>query len=356
MSKLIPSIKVNDKSFLEMAIELGDNPESLSEFAQAVSINPMVLIEDEIARMPEDQRNDILQAHLSLYSGWYLLASTLKLNVDGIAIRDILNPLNTNPSIRNSISISTESAKDKDLSKGLSLDSYVAENRKADSGMIDKPSNLMVGKIIDVPLAYAAEGKSAPTVPVSVRLNPRRADIDFMVDLFKYINKDKGWVERYHQLRSGEIKSVMDYLTAADINREERRLALKDKDGIYKEGKARRAKGIFSALLSGNKAINVASTISILTKRSVSRLESVLDGGKLSNYRTRQKFFEETGSMILTVVNTDRETLTVYTRGYKEEATWSFRDIKNMGSSPSAGFDMSSIMSSLSRGSLPGAR
>lgn len=357
MSMILPTIKANDKSFLELAVEFGDNPESLSEYAQVASVSPMVLLEDEIRRLPEDELNDLLQAHLTLYTGWYLLASTLKLNVDGVTVRDILNPLSTNPTIRNSISVSFESSKD--TSKGLTLDCFTTENSKVStsSDALNKPVNLMVGKVVDVPVRLSDEsGGKTQTIPVNVRLNPRQADIGFMVELFKHINKDKGWIERYHQWRSGEIKSITDYVFALDVLREERRLAIKDKDGIYAEGKNRRAKGILSTIISGKRAINVASTITILTKRSASRLEAVLDGGRLSSYRTRQKFFEETGSMILTIVNTERSTLTVYTRGIEKEATWSFRDIKNMGTSPSAGFEISQVIASLSRGSLPGTR
>lgn len=358
MSGILPTVKVNDKSFLQLAIELGDNPESLSEFTQTANVRPFTLIENDILNMDEDVRNDILQAHLTLYSSWYFMASVHKLNVGGVAVRELLNPLSTNPSIRNSISISAESTKNPEL--GMTLDNFglSTENSRVPEQQLMRNSNLMVGKLIDVPLSIPTnEGDRQVTVPVSVTLSPRTADIDFMVDLFKFINKDKSWAARYHQYRSGEIKSLLDYITAGDIIREERRLMLNDKDGTYAENKARRAKGVLSTALSGQKAINVASTMTIITKRSATRLEAVLDGGKLSNYRTRQKFFEETGSMILTIVNPDRRVLTVYTRGYEEEARWSFRDIKNMGTSPGAGaFDMSSTMAALMRGTLPGSR
>lgn len=358
MPSILPLVKVNDKSFLDIALEIGDNPESLSEFTQSANVQPMTLIEEEISRMDEDVRNDILQAHLTLYTSWYLMASMHRVKVDGVSVRELLNPLSTNPSVRNSLRISTESAKvPQGINKGLSLDAFSAESAKSQIDHIQRNTALMVGKIIDVPLSIANDSKSKDiTVPVNVMLSPRTADIDFMVELFKHINKDQSWTGRWHQLMSGEIKSKMDYLFALDINREERRLAIKDKDGIYSEGKARRAKGILTSLLSGSKSINVASTMTIITKRSASRLEAVLDGGRLSDYRTRQRFFEDTGSMILTVVNPDRKTLTVYTRGYDKEARWSFRDIKNMGTSPGAGFDMASVISSLSRGSLPGSR
>lgn len=361
MISILPTAKVNEKSFLDIGLELADNPESLAEFVKSSYISPMVLVEEQINRMDPDVRNDILQAHLSLYAGWYLMASVHRIKIDGVTVSELLNPLSTSPSVRNSLRIGLESVKtDKDVSKGLTLESLGMENARNSIDQLNKNSNLMVGKIINVPLSVdgitEGDGSKDVTVPVQVRLSPRTADIDFMVDLFKYINKDKGWVERYHQWQSGEIKSLTDYLFARDLIEEERKLMLKDKDGIYSEGKARRAKGILSTILSGNKAINVASTITILTKQSASRLEAVMDGRGLRDYRSRQKFFEETGSMILTIVNPDRNTLTVYTRGYEEEAIWSFRDIKNMGSSANSGIDMSSIVSSLMQGRMPGSR
>lgn len=355
---VLPMIKVNEKSFLDLALEMHDNPESLSEFTQTANVRPMALIEEDLLRMDDDVRNDILQAHLNMYSGWYLMASIHQIKVDGVRVRELLNPLSTNPSIRNSIRISTESRTDKNVGAGLTMDNLGFEETKGSD--FNKYNALAVGKTLDVPLTLGGgpneKGKSDVTVPVNVTLMPRTADIDFMVELFKHINKDQGWVERYHQYQAGEIKSLTDYIFALDIIREERKLALKDKDGIYAAGKARRAKGIFTSLLSGKRSINVASNIIIMTKRSSSRLEAVLDGGKLSSYKTRQRFFEETMSTILTVVNPERKVLTVYTRGMENEARWSFSDIKNMGSSPNAGFDMAQVMSSISRGSLPGSR
>ena len=71
--------------------------------------------------------------------------------------------------------------------------------------------------------------------------------------------------------------------------------------------------------------------------------------GKFRNPKDREKFFDTTGSMLLTIVDPIRGVVKMYTRGVDQSSLYSFDDIKP--ASTNAGFgDISAMMRAFKEG------
>lgn len=358
----IPKIKLNDKSLMDIVMNLSTSIDSLSEYTQVANLRPVVLVEKSIMNsLDESVLNDIMQTQLSLYAGFYLQAASLSLNVGEVKIRELLSPLATHPDQNAVISLSFEGYDNTDSLTLANLGMESSDNARATAKInseVAKPVNLAVGKMIDVPLTIVTGKKdgndvsSTTTMPVSIILNPRVADMDFIARLLAYTNKDKTWVGRYHSWRAGEIKSFLDYAFMLDILKEERDLAITDKDGTYANFKSRQSKGVVAKVVTGKDHINIASNMTVISKVGATRLEQSMRG-RFRNYKKREEYFRESGSMLLTIVDAENERLTLYTRGFAESGIYTFRDIKSMGSNPSAGTDISAILKAFKMGNIP---
>lgn len=329
--------------------KLSDSRQSLSEFAASARLSPVVLLDEGITRLEPEVIHSINQVHLSMYSAMYL--SVLSLNREdknGIRAESIIEPLSDRRNIRDNAfgalaSIAQEEYVNPWLREtGSFMEDFALESK--DAGQIDKPSNLAVGKVLTVPL-----GNGLPDMTVTVMLNPRVMDSAFLVRVLEaYIGKDRSIIGRWHQWRAGEISSFLDYALALDLIEEDRKLRADDKDGFYLAAKNARLTGMISQLLTGKKSMNVASNFVLFTQQGAEQMERAMRG-KFSNPSIRQKFFETTGTMIVSVVNPIRETVTIYTRGVTQFGVYGFDELKPAATNPNHA-DINAIMRAYKEG------
>jgi hypothetical protein len=334
--------------------QLTDKRQSLAEFAAVARLTPVVLMEEAIARLEPEVVHSINQVHLSIYSALYLSVLNLqKTNKKGITAESIIEPLSDRRSVRSAsfdvISslagpVATESFQSPFLrDTGSFMEDFVLESKDA-GGAIDKPSSLAIGKVLNVPL-----GEGLPDMTVTVMLNPRVIDTAFLVRVLEaYVGKDRSVIGRWHQWRAGEISSFLDYALALDLIEEDRKLRADDKDGFYLAAKNSRLTGMLSQLLTGKKSLNVASNFVLFTKTGMENMERAMRG-KFTSANVRQKFFETTGTMIASVVDPIRETVTIYTRGAMEYGIYGFDELKPAATNPSHP-DINSIMKAYKEG------
>lgn len=352
---------------------LSDDRQSLAEVGDMATLTPMIMFgRDLYDGIDTETIHNINQMHLSVYSALYLKAASLILpkvaNIQDITVEEILAPLSdrrtrvTHNGILNDIGefildLTLESGdglleaqlqeyKDSKLisNKGI-LNTFDAENyNEAD---LSKPSNLGVGKLIYVPISI---GGKEYKQPVTVRANPNVFDTDFMNQvILAFIGKDKSIMGRLRQYNENQIEGAGAYALGLDLISEDRKLRLKDKDGIYALVKENRTKGRIDNLVAGKKTdYNVASNAFCVSSTSLRQIETNMRG-KFSRFQEREKVLRALGCMMFSVVDSIRETITVYTIGQEQPAVLHLSDLKNKSASKE-GKDINEMLRALKLG------
>jgi hypothetical protein len=88
----------------------------------------------------------------------------------------------------------------------------------------------------------------------------------------------------------------------------------------------------------------------VISDETAIKLESTL-GGKLSDFKTRQKAILETSLMFVAVVDKEWERVTIYTRGFRDPIQLNARDLKTQAKG--TGPDINEILKAYRLGSTP---
>lgn len=361
--------------------------DSLIEFTKVSRVEPVTLVENVLASQPV--MNDVLQSVVNIFSAYYMQAVALKVNVGNINIVKLLDPLNPNRDVlRNAAGFVQGALEDFQFKlpvpgMGCGLEAYGLEakisanivkystnvgntakdlagnvlsgygdsaNVSVSADAKDASINLSVGKLLNVTIK---QGDQSATIPVSVRLIVSLVDSDTLVHtltLKENVNNPRSFKERYHAWRAGQISFIKDLVMCQDIISEHRKNLIKDKTGFYKHATGAGNKNTLSALLSGSPSIATASNIMVLSESTAKRLESDM-GGRLRDSRSRNKLFENNYVMLMVVVDTLREFVTIYHRGIDLPTQLTYRDLK--ASAKDSNIDIGKFLQSLMSGQAP---
>jgi hypothetical protein len=359
---------------------------SLAEYTRPARLEPIALIDKSLMNSLSVEHIVALeQTMVSVFSGMYLMAIGMTMKVGDIVPLTILSQFSTNRSLTlaagNSVYWAFEGLMDKAVSEfthmptseelSLVMDtnmnnaSYgleawgdvsnvygvgVATDPKATSAKesvdIDKTihnimdeSNLVVGKILNVPISY---GDHTTTIQTTVTLRPKSIASSDLVTICRHNSRDLSWAARWHAMRSGEISFVKDWLLNQDVIEEYRRGLHSDKTGILMNLKSSHTKNIWAAIISGRASPNAISAMMFIAKETAMDIQRAT-GHKLQNFHDREKIFEGTSSAWLIVVDSIRETFTIYTRGIEDTVDSSFVHIKGNAKNPK-GVDINQVM------------
>lgn len=185
-------------------------------------------------------------------------------------------------------------------------------------------SNLSTGILFEVHVE--AEGRKV-SIPISVRLIANKMSPDIMSNLFTAAVKNRTAKERYHEWRAGGLSLWNDVILCKDIARESRRNLIKDTSGMYSEVLRRKSSNQITGALSGNPSISQISNILIVSEETATQFERD-SGKKLKSPGVRDLIFNNTQTLILAVVNRNRETVTLYYHDISVPTTVTFRDLK----------------------------
>lgn len=349
----------------DAALNVADGRRSLSEFSQYARMSPPALFEQDIARMDPQVSQSISQLMLALYIGHYMAVVQRVTKVGNVQVRQILDSANSsrvdvrdNFGFESMDGVSIEGLEDL---VGLSVQALKAwdEDNLAISADFDeptrkerveismenidlsKPTNLAVGKVIDVPVG-TVDGEEQ-TIQVTCTLAPRALNTKTMLKTLEaFLTRDNSYKGRWHRYMAGEFKSFLDYALGVDIVEQDLDLLISDTDGQYEMTKIRQKRGILGTFLSGKKQMNVASALIAVTSRTARQVEGIVQG-PLSRERNHMKYFELTGSMILCVVDAEKELVRIYQRGVEEYGDYSFDQIAPAATNPGS-MDINAIM------------
>lgn len=328
-------------------------PGSLVEFTRPTRVEPIVLVDERLSYQP--YAADIMHALASMFSGYYLQAVALSVNVGKVETLKLLDSLNPNRTAVSGLGLlSLESYQHQLPTPGetVGLEHYGLEN-DATSGRdalktVGESTNLSVGKMLEVHIE--SEGQKA-TFPVQVRLLANLVKSPDLVHILTGAAKDRSFRGRLAQLMTGQISFVREFLFAQDLIDEYRTTSIKDPGGIWNAVMRRQSRNRLSALLSGTPSVADASNMLVFTEETRKEYERAA-GGRLKDYRTRERIFSNSTMMLMVVVDTEWEQVTIYHRGMDIATELSVKEIKsaNKGSGP----DVTEILKAYQLGQTPG--
>jgi hypothetical protein len=351
---------------------------SITKLTKLTRAEPLTIISQDCANL--EYLPSLLNNLCSIYSGYFLQAVSIMtnaaVNVEVVRILDALNPNRDSTGFLLQGRHATLTT-DMGISAALVAENYKhslptprinamkevaaledAEMHRDTIKVIYEMENLAVGKLlnvdINVPLVdgTSTNGETCRTVtiPVTVRLSPAILNAESLTYLFAHRKEDTGFVERYHSWRAGRIDLIKDMFLCQDLINEYRRAALKDKTGTLQEIVRRVNANRGYGLLTKNPSMAISSNIYVISQDMAREIEGKI-GYKFSDPRGREKIFEGTYAMIITVIDIEREMVSFYFNGIAQPATMSVRAIKM--SSKTKGPDVGDIMKTLLEGRAP---
>lgn len=342
--------------------------------------------------------NDVLHSLVSLFSGYYLQAAALTMNVGRVNTLnhlDQLNPNRTSGSLVKLTGLGLESQMlqpefyahglpRQNLAFGMEAYGLDAHEVRAaletqvpgmealhgllpdvtpvpDAGEtaglkfgkdavadIVQSAPLSVGKMLEVTLT---DGDKQLTLPISVRLLSTAVDSSVLAHILSDGTKNITWSERWHAWRAGELAFWRDLVFATDLIDQHRTVLMKDKTGAYAEILARRRGNIEKSVMTARPSLATASNLMVISTTTARDVERGLHG-KLTDPSLRDKIFKMSYLMILAVVDPDNEMVTFYHRGIALPTTVSIRELKV--SAKGGGQDVGEILQKLLIGKPPG--
>lgn len=361
--------------------------DSLVQFTSVLRVEPVTMIDKRLERV--DYLPDILQTLLSMFCGFYLQAVSCLIKVGDINVIRMLDTLN--PSRDGSLAAGSliDAINGKASVGMLSMESYQvglpAPSRasmeavslgKAQAFMRDSDAfvkrndiqykldakggdvsknfksaseavNLAVGKMLEVKVESNGNHGS---FPVAVRLATAVIDHEVLLHILGSSGQDNTFKERWHRWKSGDLALWRDLIWCQDLIDQQKTLLMKDKTGALAELNRRRAMNSAAAVISGTPSIASASALAVISKETAVELERQ-NLGKFTDLKFRNKIMQESMSMILVVVDTDYESVTIYTRDIQLPSKFAVRELKaaNKGTGP----DLSELLKMYKAGQSP---
>ena len=341
---------------------------SLSEYTSEARVEPPVLVDRKAASL--EYISDVLHVANSLYSGYYLQAWALSVDVGNVNVRQVLNSLNDRRKPIRDVgalaqlagagaiaSMASRVLSEEDFKYGLpSMEATAAEtfaevmsNSALGAGKdsakgISEAGNLAVGRVLEVNVK--SNGQEA-TIPVMVRLNVSLVDPEQLTHILTVASDDKSAKARWHGWRSGRLDFIRDVILQQDLIDKHKNTLMKDTSGYYKELIRRRKDNNLSAILSLSPSVATAATIVVITADTLRKVETEY-GAKMSDLKTRQRMFKETYTTLMFVIDPEWEQVDIYHRGIDQPTELSIRDLKS--ATKGSGPDVSEIMKAYSMG------
>lgn len=363
----------------KMLAGVREGSDSLVGYTNPARVEPLLLIDSSL--IFADALPDVQQSLLAQFSGYYLQAAALSMNVGEVQVIKALEKLNPNRDGKATIAghvlglENFSNGKDVDV-VALGMESYcdfsdrlpapgdprnhvrhsvAMEAGGGEIATVDKDinaelrqlSNLSVGKMLNVKVS---DGKNSVVIPVSVRLMANSITPKSLIHILSAGSKDVSFSERIYQWRTGEIEFFRDLILCEDLIQAHKQHLKDDKDGIFTSILNRRSNNAVASLVSGNYSVATASNLLVMSNDTKMQAEVEL-GVRLSDAKSRQKVFEKTYLMIMAIVDTERDRVTFYHRGIPDATSVSMRDLKaaNKGSGP----DIADILAAYRMGSAP---
>lgn len=346
MSLAMSSIAAN--TALDLAKDLPNvlasmRSNSLVEYTRATRVEPITLVDRRASQLPYIE--DVLSTALNMFSGYYLQAVSLSVNVGSIDVLRTLDALNPNRDPLSSVASTVASRASREDDSNATLSSMklpkpgqalgypeltVESTASVNTRDLAESANLSIGRLLQVTIE---SGQSKATFPIQVRLISNVVDSDLLVHTLSLTKGTNSFTERWHKWRSGQITFVKDLLLAQDLIDAHKKNLISDSSGYYKSRTYQNRKNQAAAVATGKMSVAGASSVFVMTEETAKELE-LKSRKRLNNARDRESLFNETFAMLMFVIDTDWETVTIYTRSIADATQVTIKELQrtNRGS------------------------
>lgn len=317
--------------------------DSYIEYSRATRIEPLVLVDMNL--QGQQSVSDILVTMTNVFSAYFLQAVALSNTIGSVSVLKRLDKFNP-----------TRSAKDAAVQRlaGLAIEQYalklpapmdssspyhhasleaayvgptkVTTTSKEAVVSLRDIENLAVGKVLNVEFT---DGKCTVSVPVQVRLAPLGIAPDNFVAAFSNGGYKNNYFERIWRFSTGELRAWGDMIMCDDLISQHKKNLFSDKSGVYKMITDRKRTNKIAGAISGNPSIATVSNIAIIDKKTALDWGREL-GAPLDNFTQREKALSESTLMIIVVVDTEWETVTIYYKSIEKATELTLRDLKTI--------------------------
>jgi hypothetical protein len=337
---------------------------------KSVRVEPYCLIDSRAVRLPFIK--DVMNVAQRQFTSLYLLSVASDNTISGVKVSKYLDKFapdrDLNAATANFLSTESYQLGLPFVGEAAGLkrwgtystedNSPLSSDSKSDSGnafgggtskLVQDIGNLAIGQIVDVTMT---DGQNKATIPVLIKLRPLGMEPVTLVEMLSLYGPDSRSDVRWRKYRLGEIELLRDLVAGQDRIDAYRRAAMADKSGYFRKAHQRADKSLLATLLTGTPSIGDVSSICIIGKETQRELEEKM-GGRFTDFNLRQRMFEGGILLLLYVVDSDMETVTVYTRDIEDYGIYTLRDIKSAGPQTGNG-DLTDVMKSYLEGRIPG--
>lgn len=373
-----------DSALKALTTTMERSPSNYVRATQSIRVEPFTLVDARAVRYANIK--DVLNTAQRLFTAYYLMAVAADNTIDGVKVSKYLdrfapdraagaatlNMLSTEsyqfglPFVGEAAGLErysnycTEAAlpysatsNPAGFHKALDAAGATAEEKRGTGLTVNAAAasakdidNLAVGQLVDVTIEK--NGKKA-TLPVQIRLRTIGADPAVMREILALGGEDRSRSAMLRKFRVGEITEYRDLVANTQYIDRYRQAAMADTSGYFRAAYKRANKGLLATLLTGEASMGVASSIAVTTTDTIRDVEAVIDG-RFSDFRVRQRIFDDSLMMLLFVIDQDHDTVTLYTRDIEQAGVYAIKDLKGGGKSN----DLTDILKVFMEGRNPG--
>lgn len=345
--------------------------DSYVDYTRPARVEPIMVVDSSI--IFNENTPVVTQSLLSAFSAYYLLAwNMLTVSIDNVAVARHLDKLNPNRSVKDSMvdsagalwSMSMEGYSHRLPTFGTPSYKLVSnearssgrfeENAITEPGglvarsneVIQQASNLSVGKLLEV---QVSQGSNKTSIPIMVRLQANTMVPDLLASFMSTGNADNDVSSRNIKYRSGQI-NLVDLLTARDLVKQHKKRLVSDSNGLYTALSDQRRSNKLAGLFSLNPSVANSTNLIVTSTATIKKLELACND-KFTNFRFRQKLFDETGLFIVAVMDPEYDRVQFYTTGVPSVADFSIRECK--AANQKEGASITDILKAYQLGNAP---
>lgn len=357
------------------------NARSLLELGQVTEVEAITVVDTALTL--HESTTDVLKFANTLYGSWYLSAASVLTDTGRIKTVELLSKLNPSKSPTYTVANSILSVAEKAikigvngalLSHGIESAEITPENapaslprtvtqmtasmeaaspkstesNDADSEGKPKPSetpsvyvggmrnandlatvaNLSIGQAVTLNIS---DGKASKDVVVNIRLVTAPTPARILATILKWSDKDMRLKSRISAWRAGELRFWRDVVLMRDVFVERQRLLMDDRSDLFKTLLGRQRNSMINSVLAATPDIGNMSSILVISQDNLRRIEELELEGQLSNYTFRQRVMNNTGLVLIIVVDPLSEFVTIYNHTSALPTECSIRQMKSAG-------------------------
>jgi len=356
----------------------GDNYKSLTQATRKVQVTSTAYVEDSLVNT--DIAVPLMGTLNQIYLGYVLTALNLYNSIGrSKTLSDMVGRV-ANEGLSIEPIISEEDYIDKFFGKNLSLSLEAKSDNAKIYTVEDTVKHLACGRIIEFEfelgwvdrkemLKSADELKSdtsvkgfkgeekyksgTVTVSLYVSLRPVVLPDKVATQIFE-LNFPLSFKKRLMQVKTGEIRLFKDFFLSLDLIDKHKKALKVDKSNVLNKfyiEKTKKNKQKIVSNFADQKKNNLASSMIVISKDTYDEVKKNINID-LENANLRQKFFDESFTIMLVIVDEMYEMVDIYYNGIGSNSEIPYKAIKQVGLGKS-GVDMADLMKTIAKGGPP---